>query len=171
VQTQLLLLIDRFLISLYRLTGIAMIDFFIGTTIVSLFCVLIGQVTYLWVYRQNHQHLLISEDEMVQMHTLSMDALRAKDKYGYTSYNRLANDAFGKYFFAQIAIGMAAIWPLPFALWWMKMRFGKVDFPLPWVDFSVGYQFTFFPIYILVHLSFRSVKTRILNFKQQHQET
>ena len=170
MQTQLTLFIDRFLISLYRLTGIAIVDYFIGTTIVSFLCVLIGHATYLWVYRQNHHYLLISEDKMVQMHTLSIDALRAKDKDTYISYNKLANDAFGKYFFAQIATGMAAIWPLPFALSWMQMRFGKVDFTLPWVDFPVGYQFTFFPIYILVHLSYCSVKARILNFKQQRKE-
>jgi hypothetical protein len=61
---------------------------------------------------------------------------------------------------------MAAIWPLPFALAWMQIRFGKVDFVLPWIDISVGYQFTFFPIYILIYFFFNSVKLKVLHFKQ-----
>ena len=99
---------------------------------------------------------------MVKMHTLSIHALKAQDKYTYTSLNSQANDAFGKYFFSQIATGMAAIWPVPFALAWMQIRFGKVNFALPLIDVSVGYQFTFFSIYILVYLFFNTVKSKIL---------
>jgi hypothetical protein len=168
MQTQLFLLTDQFLISFYHLTGIAIADYLIGTASVSFFCVLIGQATYFWVYCQNHHYLSIAKDEMVQMHTLSIHALKAQDKYTYTSCNSQANDAFGKYFFFQIATGMAAIWPLPFALAWMQMRFGEVDFVLPWIGVSVGYQFTIFPIYILVWLFFNIVKSKIPHFELNH---
>jgi hypothetical protein len=164
--TQLFLLADRFLISFYRLTGITGVDYLIGNVSVSFFCVLIGQATYYWVYCRNRRYLTISEDKMVQMHTLSIYALKAQDKDTYTCCNHQANDAFGKYFFCQIATGMAAIWPLPFALAWMQIRFGKVDFVLPWIDISVGYQFTLFPIYILVYLFFNAAKSKVLHFKQ-----
>ncbi len=167
---QLYLWLDNLFIRLFRITGITFIDYAIGILLLALLCVAVGQMTYCWVYRRNHIYLENSGREMLRMHTLSMRALKTRNKTAYTCCNSEANDAFGKHFFAQVATGMAAIWPLPFVLAWMQMRFGQVDFQLPFylpaVGTRVGYLFTFLPVYILVYAGFNVIKPRLPYFKQ-----
>jgi hypothetical protein len=154
--------IDGFLISFYRLTEVPIFGFYLGTAVLSLICVVVGQMTYCWAYRNNHRFFNRDNREMVRMHNLSIRALGAKDKKAYKSCNKQANDAFGKYFFAQVAIGISSLWPIPFALGWMQNRFGAVDIALPFsvpvLGESVGYLFVFFPIYVLVYILFGKVK-------------
>lgn len=156
--------IDGFLISLYRMTDIPILGYYFGTAILSLICVVVGQMTYCWAYRHNHRFFSTDNREMVRMHNLSIKALGAKNKSAYKNCNKQANDAFGKYFFAQVAIGISSLWPVPFALGWMQSRFGAVDFALPisipGFGSSVGFMFTFFPIYILTYLLFGKIKNK-----------
>ena len=170
MQTRLFFWLDSFLIRFFRITGITTLDYFIGLILLALICVLTGQLTYCWVFRKNHRYLFSSGKEMLRMHTLSLQALKASDKTAYTSCNVAANDAFGKYFFAQIATNMAAIWPVPFVLAWMQRRFYDVDFHLPFhlpaIGATVGYLFTFLPIYILIYVTFNFIKPRLPYFKQ-----
>ncbi|MGD9209445.1 MAG: hypothetical protein PVI90_01650 [Desulfobacteraceae bacterium] len=165
--------LDKILISFYRFTGIAIIDYLVGTTMLCFMCVVIGQMTYCWVYRRNHHYLFESGKEMMHMHKLSLRALKAKNKAAYSSCNIVANDAFGKHFFAQIATGMATIWPLPFLLAWMQWRFGEVDFilpvTLPLLGNTVGYLFTFFPIYIVAYIIFNRFKRQLPYFSYFNQ--
>jgi hypothetical protein len=157
--------IDGFLISFYRVADIPILGYYFGTAVLALICVVLGQMTYCWAYRHNHRFFNADNREMVHMHNLSIKALGAKDKKAYKSCNKQANDAFGKYFFAQVAIGIASLWPVPFALGWMQARFAQVDFPLPitipGVGSTVGFLFTFFPIYILVYMLFGKIKSNI----------
>jgi hypothetical protein len=160
--------IDGFLISFYRLTDIPILGYYVGTAVLSLICVIVGQMTYCWAYRRNHRFFSSDNREMVRMHNLSIKALGAKDKGAYKHCNKQANDAFGKYFFAQVAIGISSLWPVPFGLGWMQTRFGGVDFALPVTlpgfGSSVGFMFTFFPIYILIYWLFGKIKHKIPYF-------
>ncbi|WP_319521570.1 hypothetical protein [uncultured Desulfosarcina sp.] len=165
--------IDGFLISFYRLTEVPIFGYYIGTGVVCLICVIIGQMTYCWAYRRNHRFFSTDSREMVHMHNLSIRALGAKNKSAYKSCNKQANDAFGKYFFAQVAIGISSLWPVPFALGWMQDRFGGVEFalpiPLPAFGSSVGFLFTFFPIYVLMYILFGKIKNKLPYFSSFEQ--
>ena len=157
--------IDGFLISFYRIIEIPILGYYLGTALLSLICVVIGQMTYCWAYRRNHRFFSSDNREMVRMHNLSIRALGAKNKGAYKNCNKQANDAFGKYFFAQVAIGISSLWPVPFGLGWMQSRFADVDFALPMTlpgfGSSVGYLFTFFPIYVMVYMLFGKIKHQI----------
>jgi hypothetical protein len=160
--------IDAFLISFYRITDIPILGYYFGTAVLSLICVIVGQMTYCWAYRRNYRFFNSDNQEMVHMHNLSIKALGNKNKGAYKSCNKQANDAFGKYFFAQVAIGISSLWPVPFALGWMQTRFAEVEFalpiPLPGFGSSVGFLFTFFPIYVLTYLLFGKIKHKIPYF-------
>jgi hypothetical protein len=160
--------LDGFLISFYRLSDVPILGYYLGTAVLCLICVLVGQMTYCWAYRRNHRFFSRDNQDMVRMHNLSIKALGAKNKQAYKSCNKQANDAFGKYFIAQVAIGIASLWPVPFALGWMQTRFAEVDFALPFnlygLGSSVGYLFTFFPLYILMAILFGKVKHLIPYF-------
>jgi hypothetical protein len=164
---------DGFLISFYRITDIPILGYYFGTAVLSLICVIVGQMTYCWAYRRNYRFFNLDNREMVHMHNLSIKALGHKNKQAYKSCNKQANDAFGKYFFAQVAIGISSLWPVPFALGWMQARFAEVDFSLPLAipgfGASVGFMFTFFPIYVLVYLLFGKIKHKFPYFSSFEQ--
>ena len=147
---------DLILISPYRRSGNPVIGFFLGTLVLSLWCVLIGKVTGLVVWSINRAHMESLERETVTMHNLSLKAILFKDKASYTACNKEANEAFGRYFFAQLAASAATLWPLPFALAWMETRFNEVTFPLPYplnlVVPAVGYIAIFLLCYILLRI-------------------
>lgn len=160
--------VDGFLISFYRVSDIPILGYYFGTAVLSLISVILGQMTYCWAYRRNHRFFSVDNRDMVHMHNLSIRALGAKDKKAFTSCNKQANDAFGKFFFSQVAIGISSLWPVPFALGWMQARFAQVDFSLPFtipvVGSTVGFMFTFFPIYVLVYMLFGKIKHKIPYF-------
>jgi hypothetical protein len=134
---------DLILISPYRWSGNPVLGFFLGTLVLSLWCVLIGKVTGVVVWSINRAHMESLERQTVTMHNLSLKAILFKDKASYTACNKEANEAFGRYFFAQLAAGAATLWPVPFALAWMETRFNEVTFPLPYplsvITAAVGY--------------------------------
>ena len=165
--------IDRFLIGFYRIIDIPILGYLLGTALLSLICVVLGQFTLSLAYRANRMNLKSNNNNMVRMHNLSIYALLAKNKIAYKSCNKEANEAFGKYFFAQIALGISSLWPIPFALAWMQTRFDGVEFLLPFnvpgVGHTVGYTFTFIPIYVLVYILFGKIKNRLPYFKKEHE--
>jgi hypothetical protein len=161
---------DLILISPYRWSGNPVAGFFLGTLILSLWCVLVGKVSGGVVSMMNRSHMESLERETVTMHNLSLKAILFKDKASYTACNKEANEAFGRYFFAQLAAGAATLWPVPFALAWMETRFSEVTFPLPYplslITPAVGLLAIFLLWYVLLrmllkHLSseFHTVRT------------
>ena len=161
--------IDAFLIYFYRIVDQPLVGYFIGTAVLSLLCVIVGEFTLSVVFRFNKAGIDEDSREMTRMQNLSIRALLAKDKRSYKAFNREANEAFGKVFFKQIALAAAGLWPIPFALGWMQTRFLDVEFllpcRLPLVGETVGYPFTFIPMYILVHILFGKVKHRLPYFR------
>jgi hypothetical protein len=106
---------------------------------------------------------------MVERHNQSMNALKAGDKGSYKAINKLANEAYGKTFFLQLAMASASLWPVPFALAWMQSRFSNVHFPLPFnmslIGDSVSYPFVFIPLYILTRMLFGKARKHLPYFK------
>ncbi len=152
---------DNFLIRFYRLADIPIIGYLAGNFCLALICVMAGQLTLYAVWKCNRKWLGKDSNEMVRMHNLSIRALAAKDKTAYKACNKEANEAFGKYFFAQMAMGMSSLWPVALGMGWLDTRFADVKFLLPFGLPSTGYIFTFIPAYILVHILFGRIKRRL----------
>ncbi len=154
--------LDLLLISPFRMLSNPVSGFFFGTFILCLWCTLIGELTSLGVGRLNRSHLKKLEQESIRLHNLSVKAIVHKDKESYRACNKMANEAWGKYFFATIAQGSASLWPVPFALAWMATRFQDITFemafPVPLLPETVGYPAVFIPMYILVRICFAKLK-------------
>ena len=145
---------DNFLIAFYRITGASLVDYFIGTFVLAFLCVIIGEVSVSLAIKFNKRYLDSMSREMKQKEMLSIAAYRAGDKDGYRSLNKEATDVWGKHFFTMVAYSAGILWPIPFALGWMQTRFAGVEFDLAFplsllFGKSVGYIFTFIPVYIL----------------------
>ncbi|GAB6058701.1 hypothetical protein [Desulfonatronum parangueonense] len=154
--------LDSVLISPYRMISDPVGGFFFGTFILCLWCTLIGELTALGVGRLNRAHIRKLEQESIRLHNLSVKAIIHKDKESYRACNKLANEAWGKYFFATIGQGASTLWPVPFALAWMATRFQAIEFELafsiPLLPDIVGYPAVFIPMYILVRICFAKLK-------------
>ncbi len=154
--------LDLLLISPYRTLANPVSGFFFGTFVLCLWATLVGELTSLGVGRMNRTYLKKLEQESIRLHNLSVKAIVHKDKESYRACNKMANEAWGKYFFATIAQGAASLWPVPFALAWMATRFAGVEFelavPIPLLPDTVGYPAVFLPMYILVRICFSKLK-------------
>jgi hypothetical protein len=162
---EILLALDPFIIWAFRLVDGPWVSFFLGMTFLNLLCVIMGDVTSLSVRRMNRKVYGKYHDEMVRHHNLSVQALRNSDKAAYKAVNRQAHEAFGKYFFSQAGAFTLSIWPLPFALAWMELRFGglplTLPFSVPGVGDSVLYPFFFIPVYIAVRILYGKAMRRV----------
>ena len=150
--------LDPFVIWAFRVSEESWVGFLFGSLILNLACVMLGDVTSILARRLNRKVYGAYHDEMVKHHNLSVKALRTSDKEAYKAVNKQAHEAFGIYFFSQAGAFALSIWPLPFALAWMEMRFGGIPmdlpFAIPGVGKSVFYPFFFIPIYIVVRISY-----------------
>jgi len=162
--------LDPYLIQLYRMSGYVLVDFFIGTFLLALITVVIGEFTLSLALRINRRHIQAMENELTEQHNLSMAALEVEDKKSYKACNDQANDAFGRYFFNMIAYSAACLWPVPFALSWLQSRFLHVDFelayPLSLVWASTGYITVFVLLYILARIVFKNLRPYLPYFRQ-----
>ncbi len=161
--------IDAFLIFWYRIPENPMLGFIVGTTALCGFATVIGWYTADAAASLMNPHLHRLKKETVSMHNLSMKAIAVKDKHSYTSCNTMANEAFGRYFFAQTGLGAAALLPVPFALGWLQERFQDVLFPIPFTIPKVGSNvtpvFVFILLYILTRILTGPIRKRMLNRK------
>jgi hypothetical protein len=160
------LFLDPYLIRLYRLTGYAPADFIIGTFALALMAVIIGEYTISFAYLFASKRIERVTDEAVKYQNLSIEALTSGDKEAYQAANRLANDAFGHSFFMQIALSAAFLWPICFALAWMSYRFADLEFPVPYLHFSLGYIAVFLFLFVAAYFGFKPVKYRIPYFRR-----
>ncbi|GLI32592.1 hypothetical protein DAMNIGENAA_00250 [Desulforhabdus amnigena] len=97
-------------------------------------------------------------------HNLSEKALRLGDKESYKAVNRQALDAFGHSFSLGAAIFCVSIWPMPFVLAWMHLRFAdaplELSFRLPFLGSTVHYFASFLLLYIAVRMLYSMVMNR-----------
>ncbi len=157
--------IDPFLIWFYRLTGHAFLDFIIGTTVLAFFAVLIGEFCISLAFLAARKKIDQTSSEVVHYQNLSMKAIASGDKQSYDAANKLANDAFGKSFFLQIALSAAFLWPALMSAAWMQPRFQEIEFQTPFDDYSVGYLFFFIILYVPVCYIFKKYKYRLPYFR------
>jgi hypothetical protein len=160
------LFLDPYLIWFYRITGHAWVDFFLGTFVMALLAVIIGEFNISLAYLAARRRITRFTDEAVKYQNLSLEALTAGDKGAYKAANRLANDAFGQSFFMQIALSAAFLWPAGFFLAWMSYRFGDLEIPLPGIPYAFGYVGVFLVLYVGAYFAFKPVKYRIPYFRR-----
>ncbi|MBD3166259.1 hypothetical protein GF324_06655 [bacterium] len=166
----LFLWMDPALIWMYRITGNPVVDFFLGTLLLALTSVVVGEFTISLAFRANRKHIDKLNEAMVDYNNASVEAAKAGDKAGWKQLNKQANDAFGKVFFQQIALSTASLWPAFLALGWMQLRFSQLEFPLPYGGFglfggTVGYTFIFILSYILTRILFGKIKYKLPYFR------
>jgi hypothetical protein len=162
--------IDGLLIYFYRLTGYAFVDYLIGTTCLAFFCVVLGEISVSLALKFNRRYLDQMSEQMALKEQLSLQAYKAGDVSGYKALNKEATDAWGKRFFTMVGYSAGILWPIPFALGWMQTRFSEVQFDLAFplsliFGKSVGYSFTFIPLYILCRIGFKYMRPHLPYFK------
>ncbi|MFW6122903.1 MAG: hypothetical protein ACOC6L_01545 [Thermodesulfobacteriota bacterium] len=155
-----LLALDPYLIWFYRLPANAYAGFFLGTFVLAVLCLILGEITLILGYRLVGNRLEGLTAETLKYQDLSIEAAKAGDKASYQAANRMANDAFGMSFFSTMALSMARLWPVPFALAWMQLRFLEVEFFIPYTGFSVGFIAVFIVLYIAAYFLVKQVKYR-----------
>lgn len=160
------LLMDPYLIWFYRITGYTFVDFLLGTFVIASMALVIGEFTISLAYLANRRKIEQTTDEVVRYQNISVDAIEAGNKPAYTAANKIANDAFGKSFFHQIALSTGFLWPIPVALGWMQYRFSEVEFRLLFSDATVGYPAVFIPLYVLAYLGFKRIKYKLPYFRR-----
>ena len=84
--------------------------------------------------------------------------------------NKAATDVWGKQFFTMVAHSAGILWPIPFCLGWMDLRFADVDFlvalPISLIfEHGVGYSFIFIPTYILCRILFKYMRPYLPYFR------
>lgn len=159
---------DPILILFYRLTGQPLTDYYLGTFLLALLTVLVGELTISIVFRINKAHLDKLNARVEKMKRLSEEALNQGDEKAYRAINKEGNDAFGHLFFNKFGLSAASLWPIFFALAWMQERFAEIDLPLPWIGWEINYVFFFLLCYILARIFFGQVKRHLPYFRGMH---
>ena len=160
--------LDAFLIAPYRWPPSEYVGMWLGSGLIALYCVVIGECIAAALYLLHHKYYDNMQDRMMHYHNLSVQALHAGNKEAYLAANKLAKDDFGKSFFAQASIGIASLLPIPFALSWMSLRFeGIAIYTLPLLNLQAGYVFVFLSLYIAVRIYFsRKWKKKLPLFRR-----
>lgn len=157
--------IDPVLIFAFRLIEPPILGYLLGNLYIALICALLGELTLALLFKVNRKHYQEQNKEMMRNQSISIQALMQKNKEDFKAANRLANDAFGRSFFAGIAFSSSSLWPVPFALGWLGFRFGHLDFellfPLPLLGESVSYTAVFLLTYILARIMGTKLRKRL----------
>ena len=161
--------LDPILITFYRLTGYPLVDYYLGTFLLALLTVLVGELTISLVFRVNKAHLDHLQARVEKMKRLSSEALAVDDQAGYKACNKEGNEAFGQLFFNKFGLSAASLWPIFFALAWMQERFAEIGLPLPWIGWEINYFFFFLFCYILARIFFGGIKRKLPYFRGIHQ--
>lgn len=161
-----LLFFDPWLIEPYRWMSPAIAGYLLGTAILAGYCVIIGDLSATLVAFFNRGYLAKLRHGMEHHHKLSEEALKRGDKESYKAVNRQGLDSFGYSFSMGAALFCVSIWPMPFALAWMNLRFADAPLPLPagfpfWGGKEVHYFTSFLLCYILVRIVYSQIMGRI----------
>jgi hypothetical protein len=163
-------LADSFLIFLYRITGLPMVDYFMGTFFLAFLCVVVGEISISLALRFNQRYIDEMTTEMETKEKLSMEAYRSGDRVSYRALNKEATDVWGRRFFTMVGYSAGILWPIPCALGWMQARFADVQFALAFplslvFGKTVGYIFVFIPLYIFCRILFKYLRPYLPYFK------
>lgn len=162
--------IDGWLIFFYRITGIAMLDYLIGTLVLAMITVVLGELTVSLAMKFNQDHVARLTSETDRMEAMSLAAYSEGKMEQYKALNQEATDKWARQFFTMMGYSMGIFWPLPFALGWMQTRFQDVSFPVVFplslvFHNGVGYLFTFIPLYIAARIIFKYMRPWLPYFR------
>ena len=93
--------------------------------------------------RINRNYISVVTEEVARYQDLAGKAASSGTNAVYVACNDMANEAFGKSFFMQIAMSAASLWPVFFAVDWMRYRFDDIEFQLLFTDNNVGFLCVF----------------------------
>jgi hypothetical protein len=159
---------DAVLARFYILTGDAVSNYYIGTFLLAMLAVVIGEFTISLVYRFNRSHYDKIQSRVSNLNDLSQKALQAGDEKSYKACNKEASEAFGRSFFNKFGLSAASLWPCFFALAWMQRHFSDFVIPVPFVRLDVGYFPTFVVCYIAARIFFGKIRHRLPYFRGVH---
>lgn len=154
------LALDPFLIIPYRWLGDPVWGWWLGTWVLVLLCISLGEMTLRLGKYLNRASLAELQGQSQRMQEDSLQALRQGDKPAYKAMNKLANEAFGRGFFLQAAMGMASLWPAFLAAGWLGARFQGLVIPLPGLDLGLSWLPAFVSLYLLNRLAWWRLKRR-----------
>ena len=143
----------------YRLPDNSVAGFFLGTEVLALIAVITGEYSIRFAFRLNREIISRDNHRIEHFQNLSFEALKSGDKSAFRACNGIANEAYGKSFFTQIALSAASLWPLFIALGWMQYRFSgiEIQLPVPGHVFSIGYVSSFIVSYVLSRVLFYKI--------------
>ncbi|MGD8959265.1 MAG: hypothetical protein PVI27_05410 [Desulfobacteraceae bacterium] len=153
--TRFLIALDPWLIAPFRWPDTPMAGYLLGIAILGLQCVVIGDLSATLVAFINRRYLGTIGEKMERNRRLSEMALMMGDKASYRAVNRQALDAFGHSFSMGAAIFCVSIWPLPFALAWLHLRFNQAPLELPISLPLLGSSVHYFPSFLLTYIAVR----------------
>ena len=156
---------DAWLMPIFRLVETPIVGFYLGVSVLAAVCVVLGDLTFNVVVRADRTKIKETTDETTKYNNLSIEALQAGDGNSYSACNKMANEAFGRMFFLQLALSTAALWPIPFALSWLQYRFFGVEFPLALIPITFSYAGVFIPMYVLVRIMYGRIRPKLPFFK------
>jgi hypothetical protein len=159
---------DPYLLALFGLTGTESVDLLIGTFLLAMLVVVVGEFTISIVFRINRKHLDRLNDNLKKYSELSQEALRLGDEASYKALNKQANDAYGHVFFNKFGLSAAALWPAFFALDWMQPHFAETGIAVPGYSSGANYVVVFLCCYILARIVFGRLKRHLPYFKGQY---
>jgi hypothetical protein len=154
-------LMDQWLMPFYRWPETPMAGFLLGTGLLAMVCLVLGDVSFNLAVWADRKKIKAVTQETVRMNNLSIEALQSGAGEGFRACNQLANEAYGRLFFLQLALSAACLWPLPLALAWMQHRFFEVEFPLPLTSHSLGFTGVFLLLYILLRVGTAKVRRKL----------
>jgi hypothetical protein len=155
--TPVLLSLDPLLIAPFRWLPSAPAGYFLGTTILALYCIILGDLSASLVTFFNRKYIRRMQAGMDHNHELSETALKLGDKESYKAVNRQGLETFGHSFSLGAAIFCVSIWPMPFALSWLSLRFVDAPLELPVAIPFVGNSIEYFPSFLLLYIAIRMI--------------
>ena len=161
--TSVLLFFDPWLIAPFRWLPSPTAGYFLGILLLALYCILLGDLSASLVTFLNKKYIRKIQAKMDHNHELSETALKVGDKESFKAINKQGLDAFGHSFSLGAAIFCVSIWPMPFALAWLSLRFVDAPLELPFHMPFLGNTVEYFPSFLLLYIATRMVYGTIMN--------
>ncbi len=170
MSNHILIYLDKIFLPFYQLLGDPILAYFLGTFLLATVCVIVGEFLVGIAFYANRNYVNKLTNDLVQWNNLSVEAVKKGNTDAYHTFNKEANDVYGKLFFLTIAHSAAFLVPIPFVLFWMQFRFGLIEFPLPFhvpiLGGNVSYLFTFIVLYLPAYWMFKKIKTKLPLFRK-----
>ena len=154
-------MLDPWFIGPFRWLPSATGGYLFGTVLLALQCVVLGDLAATAVAYLNRGYIRSIREKMDRHHNLSELALIQGDKESFKAVNRQALDAFGYSFSMGAAIFCVSIWPLPFALAWLNLRFAEAPITLPFHVPLVGQAVPYLTSFLLLYIAVRMIYSRV----------